>query len=799
MQQGTQDTAVSTLVIPRSITPQTSTLSAALAYAKAGWYVMPIEPGDKRPARILGNHWQHATSRDPEVIVDWFAGTSYGVGLHAGRSGALVIDLDHPDKIPPVLERVLADHAPPFQSTRTDELNHGHVIFAQPPGRMLGNGRGELRSPDGSYGWGEIRGLNGYIVACPTEHVEPNGRYEWVLSEDGDHVVPVLPEAIAALLPDAEEVADSATDEQVRAFIAAHAGATKPHLLRHVMEKFAAEAASSSRHEALVKHLAWAMRDARQGFYPAQVAIEEMWSAFEALMAGERHPATEFRGVLAWAVPQAMLIDPAARAAAVEARLDARKGASLPVPASPPAFEVTAEPDPEAPVPPAPAPARRPPADYFWDKSAGVDMEMLGQDVLAMGPLAWGKDGQFWRYEGGVWRASEEEVQGRCVDLLRGRYRNAHATNAEAYVRRYVPRLTFDPVPEWINFTNGLLDWRTGRLLEHDPGVRTTIQLPLAWDSSATCPHFEAFLASVLAPEAVALVWEMIGYLMYAGNPLQVAFLFYGSGQNGKGTLLRVIESLLGRQNVATISLDDLNGDRFAPSGLFGKIANIAGDIDATFQEQTAQFKKLTGEDNFRGQHKYGKPFDFESWAVPVFSANKIPGSADVTEGYTRRWVIVPFDVHVREEDKILGLSDLLAQELAGIAAKAVAALPGLLARKKFEQRGVIALAHEAFAEHIDRVRQWVGECTEPAEGNREPRSAVYQSFKVWAESQGTKGMSARELADRLDALGYKKKRVQGIDHIADLRVRQLRMLGEQYVTPTDPLGDGGDEDLTRD
>jgi Bifunctional DNA primase/polymerase, N-terminal len=153
------------------------TLTAAVAYAKAGWYVLPVarkhpvNPG-KNPGSVVGSKWHHQSSRDPEVIAAWFAGTDHGIALHAGRSGAVVFDVDRPDKVPPVLAKYLA--TAPFQSTRPDVPGRGHYIFLQPPGRTIGNGGGKLGGA-----WGEVRGLNGVIIAAPSWHPE-GGEYRWV-------------------------------------------------------------------------------------------------------------------------------------------------------------------------------------------------------------------------------------------------------------------------------------------------------------------------------------------------------------------------------------------------------------------------------------------------------------------------------------------------------------------------------------------------------------------------------------------------------------------------------------------
>lgn len=149
----------------------TDTLTAALLYIACGWYVLPVKRGTKKPGSVVGDNWQAKSSRDPKQITAWFAGTDHDIALHCGRSGAVVFDVDDPGKLPDVLRKHL--HAAPYQSTRPDVPGRGHYVFAMPAGRCLGNGTGRLGS-----GWGEVRGLNGVIIAEPSSHAD-GGRYRW--------------------------------------------------------------------------------------------------------------------------------------------------------------------------------------------------------------------------------------------------------------------------------------------------------------------------------------------------------------------------------------------------------------------------------------------------------------------------------------------------------------------------------------------------------------------------------------------------------------------------------------------
>lgn len=754
-----------TLSVP-GVNPDTPLIRAAISYAEAGWYVLPVDPKTKRPSADLGKGWQHQSSQEPQEIAAWFAGTGYLLGLHVGRSGAVVLDVDDYSAFPEDLKPLLI--GVPFQSTRTDDPFRGHYVFRTPPGRILGNSVGSLPKA-----FGEVRGTNGIIVASPSVHVKPNGQYVW-RTWAGE--IPVLPEGISTLLPDGQAADDAVTDEQVTAFLEAHTLNDKPALLKGVLQSFAEEGAGSSRHEALVKHLVWAMREARAGLYPARTAMGALWQDFEALMGTEpgRYPRSEFKGVMAWAVAQALATDPAARKEEIQERLAARDAArASAVATAPPAALITPEWKPP-----------HKPADYFG--TDGIDVEMTAQDALSAGPLAWGRDGAFWSYEGGVWRSAPAAVEKRTVQMLGPRFRASHASNTATVVRHQVGEIACDPHPDYMNFANGMLDWRTGELSPHAAHFGSTVQFPIAWDPDATCPAFDRFLAQVLSPDYVELVWEMLGYMLYSGNPLQKAFLFFGSGRNGKGTLMRVIEGLLGRTNVSAVSLDALNTNRFASASLFGRIANLAGDIDATFQESTARFKQLTGGDVMDAEEKHRQSFRFTSWAVPVFSANKIPGSADTSFGYLRRWVVIHFTRQISDAEVDPDLDASLAAELPGIAAKALPALRTLMARRNFESKGEVAQGHAEFAESIDQVRQWLTACTIPAPGHSEGARDCYLAYKEWSREEGhVRPLRSSEFYSRLENAGYPKWKSSTFV-IKDLRLSgvPIRQVDPSLVEP---------------
>lgn len=288
------------------------------------------------------------------------------------------------------------------------------------------------------------------------------------------------------------------------------------------------------------------------------------------------------------------------------------------------------------------------------------------------------------------------------------------------------------------------------------------------------CPLFDRFLSQVMAPDALAYAWEMLGYLIYSGNPLQRAFLFHGAGSNGKGTLIRVIKALLGEENTSEVTLQEITEGKFEVANLFGKIANLAGDIDPAYMKSTARFKAITGEDTMLAQRKYEHPFAFTCWAVPVFAANEFWKSADTTAGYRRRWQLLSFPNTFSPNGS---LSDSLTSELPGILAHAVASLRDLMARGDFDTPPSAQDEKTRFELAADQVREWLLEddrlrVTSPADQCVSYAKAdAYQLYKRWTETNGNGALPSAKWWGRMVTLGYESYRSNGLTRVYGLSV----------------------------
>lgn len=180
-------------------TPATN-LDHALTYARRGWRVVPIPPGEKFPRGITA--WQTEGSTDEAKITHWWTqAPDHGIGIVTGAtSGLWVLDVDIADGKPGdrTLEYLTDDHGPLPDTYEVITGSGGrHLYFAWPTdGQIVTN------SASGRLGPGlDVRGEGGFVVAPPSLHANGN-RYEPEASAP-DHLA-AAPGWLLAMLRDPE-------------------------------------------------------------------------------------------------------------------------------------------------------------------------------------------------------------------------------------------------------------------------------------------------------------------------------------------------------------------------------------------------------------------------------------------------------------------------------------------------------------------------------------------------------------------------------------------------------------------
>jgi putative DNA primase/helicase len=326
----------------------------------------------------------------------------------------------------------------------------------------------------------------------------------------------------------------------------------------------------------------------------------------------------------------------------------------------------------------------------------------------------------------------------------------------------------FDQDPWALNFLNGTVDLRTGERRDHRREDYLTRCLPHPYEPSATCPRFDQFMSEVFAgdQEVVEFVWRAIGYTLTGSVREQVLFFLYGSGSNGKSTLLEVLQRLLENYGgtAAPGLLMESKGDRHPTEVADLKGKRLVACVETGEGKQLAEelIKRLTGGDKMKGRFMRQDFFEFDPTHKLWLSSNHKPVIKGTDYAIWRRIPLIPFEVTFKdakqaqpgEPVKDPNLLEVLLSEATGILAKAVRYA------QDWYQNGLqtpqkVRAATEEYRSEMDIFGQFLEECCslEDPQGEAQ-RDDIIQEFNRWCQRTGVRGNYGKNFVAR--SLGEK-------------------------------------------
>ena len=338
----------------------------------------------------------------------------------------------------------------------------------------------------------------------------------------------------------------------------------------------------------------------------------------------------------------------------------------------------------------------------------------------------------------------------------------------------------FDTDPWLLNCLNGVLDLRTGELRPHEPALKITKLCPVAYNPDAQAPTWERFLDKIFLndTELISYVKRACGYSITGDVREDKLFVCWGTGANGKSTMLQTLRRALGDyagaiapavivtkgRDTHPTAVADLHGLRFA----------IAIETEEDQRLAEAQVKALTGRDAIKARFVHRDYFEFNPNAKIWLATNHRPLIRDSSPAIWRRIALIPFRAFFPPERQDKTLGEKLWREREGILAWLV---QGCLdwQRHGLGECSAVAEATEIYRSEMDALQGWLEERCVPDPRAVTPFKDLYDDYVNWCSETDQEPLGKRAFANRLTEKGFETARVKGEAKARrGLRLREL-------------------------
>ena len=336
-------------------------------------------------------------------------------------------------------------------------------------------------------------------------------------------------------------------------------------------------------------------------------------------------------------------------------------------------------------------------------------------------------EGQFFQRHSHVWTAVSDQSVESVFQSFYIMAKKSQIANMISFAKNYL-YLPMRSMPFWkagfptpgypddprkiIPFNNGLFDVENyiktgdiqGSLKDFTDNLFNTMKLPYDLVVGAKCPRWDSFLASVwgsATSERAECLQEWIGHLMVPDITQHKIAVLHGVPRSGKSTIGRMIQRVIGHDNVAAANLLAMSGSH-GLSAYVGKNAMIFFDAHMSGRNSGEQalelLKSISGGDPVQINPKYMAPYDITLSARIMMICNEIPRFRDSGNALLARMIPLRFEkTFFGQEDQ--NLEATLVGELPGIA---LWALEGI---RRYISNGRLSIATESVQDVQDIKR----------------------------------------------------------------------------------------------
>lgn len=339
---------------------------------------------------------------------------------------------------------------------------------------------------------------------------------------------------------------------------------------------------------------------------------------------------------------------------------------------------------------------------------------------------------------------------------------------ASNYTQLKITPDEMDANPWLLNCENGTLNLKTGRLQPFNSADFMTKCCKTKYDPNCPTPLWDSLMEKITNgdEEMKKYIQKAFGYALTGDISEQCIFILYGTGSNGKSTMLNVFSELMSGYAQSTKSetfmekknesvnndIARLNGARFV----------TAIEMQENKRMSEELIKSMTGGDKLVTRFLYGEFFEYLPQFKVFLAANHKPVIRDTTNSIWRRIKLIQFTNTFTEQERDKNFSaKIMANELPGILAWAV---KGCLL---WQQEGLrtpdeVARATAAYRTEMDAFTNFFTECCVDDPEGRVSNKMLRAKYDEWSKENGEYALSQRPFSQKLIERGYQKKNSSG-------------------------------------
>lgn len=297
-----------------------------------------------------------------------------------------------------------------------------------------------------------------------------------------------------------------------------------------------------------------------------------------------------------------------------------------------------------------------------------------------------------------------------------------------------------------IPVNNGIFDYDTKKLLPFSPDYVFVSKCKVNFNAAATNVvihndddgtdwDVDSWIHELTDdPQVEQLIWQIIGAVIRPNVRWDKVIMPYSTkGNNGKGTLCRLLRNLCGEGNYTSIAINDMSKN-FRLSPLLHVSAVIVDENNVTgYLDDASTFKALITGDQVQIEEKYKAPVDFRFSGLMVQCVNFLPRVNDKTSSFYRRILMVPFEkCFTGAERKYIKDDYLNRQEvLEYVLCKVLEKIPSYY---DFDVPDACTRLLDDYKTFNDPVRQFAEEMLPELKWQLVPNKFLYDLFKAWYE-----------------------------------------------------------------